>query len=76
MNFVLEPQPNDEGDGEANNHTSEALNKTLDHAMLVRTFIAHRTHQELHALQSTGDIASDAPPSILSKETRGLPALA
>ena len=43
MNFVLEPQPNDEGDGEANNHTSEALNKTLDHAMLVRTFIASRT---------------------------------
>ena len=77
MNFVLEPQPNDEGNGEANNHTSEALNQTLDHAiMLVRTFIAHRTHQELHALQSTGDIASDAPPSILSKETRGLPALA
>ena len=36
MNFVLEPQPNDEGDGEANNHTSEALNKTLDHAKAVR----------------------------------------
>ena len=43
MNFVLEPQPN-EGDGEANNHTSEALNKTLDHAMLVRTFISRTAH--------------------------------
>ena len=70
MNFVLEPQPNDEGDGEANNHTSEALNKTLDHAMLVRTFIAHRTHQELHALQSTGDIASDAPPYPIQRNQR------
>ena len=53
MNFVLEPQPN-EGNGDANNHTSEALNKTLDHAMLVRTFITHRTHQKRRALQSTG----------------------
>ena len=34
-----------EGNGDANNH-SEALNKTLDHAIMVRThtFTAHRTH--------------------------------
>ena len=34
-----------EGNGDANNH-SETLNKTLDHAMLVRkhTFTTHRTH--------------------------------
>ena len=43
-----------EGYGDAKNH-SETLNKTLHHAMLVRThtFTAHRTHQELLALQST-----------------------
>ena len=34
-----------EGNGDANNH-SEVLNKTLDHAIMVRThtFTAHRTH--------------------------------
>ena len=50
-----------EGYGDANNH-SETLNKTLHHAMLVRThtFTAHRTHQELLALQSTV-MASGAP---------------
>ena len=34
-----------EGNGDANNH-SETLNRTLDHAMLVRkhTFTTHRTH--------------------------------
>ena len=41
-----------EGNGDANNH-SETLNKTLDHAMLVRThtFTTHRTHQGPRALQ-------------------------
>ena len=34
-----------EGNGDANNH-SGTLNKTVDHAMMVRThtFTAHRTH--------------------------------
>ena len=51
-----------EGNGDANNH-SETLNKTLDHAMLVRThtFTTHRTHQEPRALQSTVVMASGAP---------------
>ena len=71
MIFVLEPQP--EGNGEANNHTSEALNKTLDHAMLVRTFIAHRTHQ-VHYSPPQNSLRM--LHTILSKETRGLPALA
>ena len=31
-----EPQPN-EGNGDANNHTSKTLSKSLDHAMPVRT---------------------------------------
>lgn len=60
MNFVLQPQPN-EGNGDANNHTSEA--KPLDHAMLVRTFITHRTHQELRALQSTEIATGCSTPS-------------
>ena len=49
--YKLEPQP-----GDTNN------SETLDHAMLVRThtFTAHRTHQELLALQSTV-MASGAP---------------
>ena len=45
-----------EGNGDANNH-SEMLNKTLDHAILVRTHTPSprtaRTHQEPRALQST-----------------------
>ena len=36
-----EPQPN-EGNGDANNHTSKTLSKSLDHAMPVRT----HTHTE------------------------------
>ena len=61
MNFVLEPQPN-EGNGEANNHTSEALNKTLDHAMLVRHAHLHRApHTKNRALQSTVMASAGAP---------------
>ena len=50
-----------EGYSDAKNH-SETLNKTLHHAMLVRThtFTAHHTHQEPRALQSTV-MASGAP---------------
>ena len=51
-----------EGNGDVNNH-SETLNKTLDHATLVRTqhlHRAHRTHQEPRALQSIV-MASGAP---------------
>ena len=51
-----------EGNGDANNH-SETLNKTLNHATLVRThtFTAHRAHQEPRALQSTVQYGPGAP---------------